>query len=93
VALAGRPARAAVLERPGGPFVVRSYPIPAVGPGEALVRVRMSTICRSDVHSWEGRRPSPMPGLLGHEIIGDLVGWAPASSATRAAPRCGPGTV
>jgi putative phosphonate catabolism associated alcohol dehydrogenase len=73
VSVVGRPARAAVFERPGGPFVVRPYPVPAVGLGEALVRVRMSTICRSDVHSWEGRRPSPVPGLLGHEIIGDLV--------------------
>jgi putative phosphonate catabolism associated alcohol dehydrogenase len=33
----------------------------------------MSTICRSDVHSWEGRRPSPVPGLLGHEILGEVV--------------------
>jgi alcohol dehydrogenase len=33
----------------------------------------MSTICRSDIHSWQGHRPSPCPGLLGHEIIGTLV--------------------
>lgn len=39
-------------------------------PGELLVRVRMSTICRSDLHSWEGKRPSPTPGILGHEIVG-----------------------
>jgi alcohol dehydrogenase len=38
--------------------------------GEALVRVSMSTICRSDIHSYEGRRPNPVPGILGHEIIG-----------------------
>ena len=30
----------------------------------------MSTICRSDIHSYEGRRPNPCPGILGHEIIG-----------------------
>src|SRR5881394_2417885 len=27
-------------------------------------------ICRSDIHSYEGRRPNPCPGILGHEIIG-----------------------
>jgi len=37
---------------------------------EVLVRISMSTICRSDIHSWEGRRPNPCPGILGHEIIG-----------------------
>ena len=39
-------------------------------PGEVLVRVRMSTICRSDIHSYQGHRPNPCPGVLGHEIIG-----------------------
>ncbi|RMF02979.1 MAG: alcohol dehydrogenase [Alphaproteobacteria bacterium] len=34
------------------------------------MRISMSTICRSDIHSWEGRRPNPCPGILGHEIIG-----------------------
>jgi putative phosphonate catabolism associated alcohol dehydrogenase len=40
---------------------------------EALVRVRMSTICRSDIHSYQGHRPNPCPGLLGHEIVGEVV--------------------
>ncbi len=30
----------------------------------------MSTICRSDIHSYQGHRPNPCPGLLGHEIVG-----------------------
>jgi len=38
-----------------------------------LVRIRMSTICRSDIHSYQGHRPNPCPGVLGHEIIGDIV--------------------
>ena len=38
--------------------------------GEVLVRITMSTICRSDIHSYEGHRPNPCPGILGHEIIG-----------------------
>ena len=32
----------------------------------------MSTICRSDIHSWEGKRHNPTPGILGHEIIGTI---------------------
>jgi len=33
----------------------------------------MSTICRSDIHSYQGQRPNPCPGVLGHEIIGTIV--------------------
>ena len=45
--------------------------------GEALVRVAMSTICRSDIHSYEGRRPNPTPCILGHEIIGVIEELGP----------------
>ena len=65
-----RTAKAAVYEAPNAPFVVKEFPLRAARPGEALVRVTMSTICRSDIHSYEGRRPNPHPGILGHEIIG-----------------------
>lgn len=58
-----RTAKAAVCEAPNTPFVIREYPLRPVAPREALVRVRMSTICRSDIHSYEGRRPNPFPGI------------------------------
>ncbi|MDA7948217.1 MAG: zinc-binding dehydrogenase [Hyphomicrobiaceae bacterium] len=65
-----RQARAAVYDAPNTPFVIRDYPLRDVRPDEVLVRISMSTICRSDIHSWEGHRPNPCPGILGHEIIG-----------------------
>jgi hypothetical protein len=64
-----RTAKAAVYEAPNAPFVVREFPLRRVRRGEALVRVTMSTICRSDIHSYQGRRPNPSPRVLGHEII------------------------
>lgn len=63
-------AKAAVYDAPNAPFVLKEYPLRPVKAGEVLVRVSMSTICRSDIHSYEGRRPNPCPGILGHEIIG-----------------------
>jgi threonine dehydrogenase-like Zn-dependent dehydrogenase len=63
----------AVYESPNAPFELRTYPVREPGPGEVLVRVRMCTICRSDVHSYRGRRPNPTPGVLGHEIVGTIV--------------------
>ena len=65
--------RVAVYDRPNGPFRIVSYPLRAPEADEVLVKVRMSTICRSDIHSYQGHRPSPCPGLLGHEIVGTVV--------------------
>jgi putative phosphonate catabolism associated alcohol dehydrogenase len=68
-----RTGKAAVYEAPNAPFVIKEYPVRPVKAGEVLVRIRMSTICRSDIHSYEGKRPNPHPGILGHEIIGTIV--------------------
>lgn len=63
----------ALYEAPNAPFVLREFPLREPRPGEVLARVRMCTICRSDIHSYHGLRPNPCPGVLGHEIIGDIV--------------------
>ena len=65
--------RLAVYDAPGKPFELRSFPIRPPRTGEVLVKIRMSTICRSDIHSYLGHRPNPCPGVLGHEIIGSIV--------------------
>ncbi len=68
-----RQARLAVHDAPNAPFRVATFPLREPAAGEALVRIRMATICRSDVHSYQGLRPSPCPGVLGHEIIGEIA--------------------
>ena len=65
--------RLAIYSAPNQPFEIRSLPLRAPREGEVLVRIRMSTICRSDIHSYLGHRPNPCPGVLGHEIIGNIV--------------------
>lgn len=64
--------RLAVYDAPNQPFELRTFPIRPPRPGEVLVKIRMSTICRSDIHSYLGHRPNPCPGVLGHEIIGTI---------------------
>ncbi len=68
-----RKGRLAVYEAPNKPFEIQEWPLRDPQSGEVLVRIRMSTICRSDIHSYLGHRPNPCPGVLGHEIIGDIV--------------------
>ncbi|GAA5173412.1 alcohol dehydrogenase catalytic domain-containing protein [Pseudonocardia eucalypti] len=53
------------------------------GVGEALVRVDLATICGSDLHTVLGRRPSPAPGVLGHEQVGTVLAVGPGEP-----PRC-----
>lgn len=65
--------RVAVYDVPNGAFRCIDYPLRPPQRGEVLVKNRMATICRSDIHTWQGHRPGLCPGLLGHEIIGDIV--------------------
>ncbi|MFD4236249.1 zinc-binding dehydrogenase [Streptomyces sp. NPDC058542] len=59
----------------GRPFAVVERATPRVpGRGELLVRVDMATVCGSDLHTVSGRRSSPVPGVLGHEQVGTVVG-------------------
>lgn len=66
--------RVACYSAPNSEFDLMTYPLRPPGRGEALVKVSMATICRSDIHSYEGVRPTPCPALPGHEIVGALVG-------------------
>ena len=65
--------RAAVFSAPNAPFSIQEFPLREPRSDEVLVRVSMATICRSDLHSYQGLRPTPCPGILGHEIIGRIV--------------------
>ena len=49
---------------------VESVPVPKPGPGEAVIRVTLTTICGTDVHIVKGEYPVK-PGLtIGHEPVG-----------------------
>ncbi|MBL8239209.1 MAG: zinc-binding dehydrogenase [Bryobacterales bacterium] len=65
--------KAAVFDSPGLPLRMVDFPVPDPGPGEVLVRIRCATICGSDLHTIFGRRHSPTPSILGHEMVGDIA--------------------
>ncbi len=50
---------------------LEDIPVPEIGPGEILVKVRASGICGTDVMEWY--RIQKAPRILGHEIAGDIV--------------------
>ena len=45
--------------------------VPAIGPGELLVRVKASGICGSDLMEWYRVQKAPL--VLGHEIAGEIA--------------------
>jgi len=66
-------ARVALLTRPGGPLELRDVPVPPLGEREVLVRIDACAVCGSDLHTAHGRRPHPLPTILGHEMAGTVV--------------------
>jgi alcohol dehydrogenase len=68
--------RAAVFHGPGE-IRVDEVPRPRPGPGEAVIRVTLTTICGTDVHILKGEYPVK-PGLtIGHEPVGVIEELGP----------------
>ena len=66
--------RAAVLEKPRNPLVIKEVAVPAVMPGHVLLRVRACGVCRTDLHIVEGElAPLRSPLIPGHQIVGEIV--------------------
>lgn len=58
-----------------GDLRLEERPVPVLqDPGDAIVRVTLSTICTSDLHILHGAVPRAVPDtVLGHEFVGEVV--------------------
>ncbi len=72
-----------------GKFAMRDKPVPVLqDPGDAIVRVTMSSICTSDLHIKHGSVPRAVPGItVGHEMVGVVEQTGPKVSAVRPGDR------
>ena len=53
-------------------LLVQDVPVPEVGPGEVLARVRAEGVCGSDLLIWwDKAEPDQIPA--GHEVAGEIV--------------------
>jgi threonine 3-dehydrogenase len=52
-------------------------PVPEIGPGEVLIRIRKTGICGTDIHIWNwdewAAATVPVPMITGHEFAGEIV--------------------
>ena len=67
---------AVVLREFGGPENLRleSLPDPEPGPGDVLLRVEACGVCYHDVIARRGRLGGAPPMILGHEVVGEVIG-------------------
>lgn len=80
--------KAVQLVEIGRPLEMQEVPLPPVGEGDVLVRIRAAGICHSDAHYRAGISPvGPLPQTLGHEIAGVVEGVGPAVRSLRPGDR------
>lgn len=89
-------ALAAVVEQPGGPFVLRTIDISDLRPDELLVSVVGVGVCHTDLVAQQGAFGLPSPAVLGHEGSGIVVhagsevsGFAPGDRVVISFRSCG----
>lgn len=70
---------------------VERVPDPAIlNPGDAIVKVTMSSVCGSDLHLLDGYVPTMKAGdIIGHEFMGEVVEVGPAVAKIKKRQQCG----
>ncbi len=80
--------QALVKSRPEPGLWLEEVPVPEIGINDVLIRVLRSSICGTDLHiyNWDewARRTIPVPMVVGHEFVGQIV--AVGSNVTDFAP-------
>ena len=68
----------AVLIRDVGGYELLDLPVPRPGPGEALIRVHVTGLCRTDLKLIRhGHRDLVLPRVPGEEVVGEVVAFGP----------------
>jgi S-(hydroxymethyl)glutathione dehydrogenase/alcohol dehydrogenase len=62
--------KAAVLSEQPGSLTVEELVVDGPRPSEVLIDVTAAGLCHSDLHFMQGKFPSPLPVVLGHESSG-----------------------
>src|SRR6516225_5673405 len=60
----------ALVFRGQNQIIIEEVPLPRPGPGEAVIRVTLTTICGTDLHILKGEYPVKPGLIIGHEPVG-----------------------
>src|SRR2546422_1763230 len=81
--------RAAVMTEVRKPWTIKNLPDPKPQAGQVLIRIRASGMCGTDLHVHHGVMPVPLPLVLGHEPVGEIVEVGQGVAGLRAGDRVG----
>ncbi|MCR9112585.1 MAG: L-threonine 3-dehydrogenase [Rhodobacteraceae bacterium] len=83
--------KALVKSRPEPGLWMEHVPVPEPGPSDVLIKVRKSAICGTDVHIWKwdefSAKTVPVPMVVGHEFVGEIVDMGAAATKYRIGQR------
>jgi propanol-preferring alcohol dehydrogenase len=65
--------KAMILKKPGQPLTMVDLPIPKPKDKEILVKVSVCGACHTDLDEAEGRLPTKLPIVPGHQVVGTVV--------------------
>lgn len=71
------------------PLRLEDLPDPNPGPGEILVKVSVCGICHTELDEIEGRLLPNLPIVLGHQVVGRIVGLGQGSERFKPGDRVG----
>ena len=84
----------APLSEVAKPLRLVEWPEPVAGPHELLIRVSVCGVCHTELDEIEGRlRPSRLPIVLGHQVIGRVHALGGGSSRFQLGERVGVGWI
>lgn len=67
----------AIFTDSDSPIQIREIEIPEPGSGQILVKIEYTTLSRSDLNTFCGKRIEKTPTILGHESVGHIVKFGP----------------
>ncbi len=69
-------------------------PDPFPGKGDILIRVKACGVCHTELDEIEGRTPPPLlPVVLGHQVVGEVIGMGERALRFRGGERVGVGWI
>jgi propanol-preferring alcohol dehydrogenase len=82
--------RAMLLDTPHTPLHLAELSIPTPGTGQVLLKVHACGVCHTDLHILDGELTEPkLPLVLGHQIVGTVVGTGPDTQRFQTGERVG----
>ncbi len=65
--------KAAVIQKIKTPWQIEERPIPEPKKGQVLIKVHASGLCGTDLHIHNGVMDLPLPAIIGHSPVGEIV--------------------